>query len=125
MKTGFETIMIKNVGKDLPDFNGDEIFWAIHLALENVRNESLEGVDETTVFNAVADLANISEMLFDLKNSIRKAKGKSELDIEQARDEVSSVHMLTFHHPRCDCGKIHTNSKANDFSNSKKEKDNA
>jgi hypothetical protein len=42
-------------------------------------------------------------MLFDLKNSIRKAKGKSELDIEQARDEVASVHTLTFHHPLCGC----------------------
>lgn len=103
MKTGFETIMIKNVGEGLPDFNGDEIFWAIHLALENVRNESLDGVDETTVFNAVADLANISEMLFNLKNSIRKAKGKRELDIESTRNEVASVHTLTFHHPRCEC----------------------
>lgn len=103
MKTGFETIMVENVGEGLPDFNGDEIFWAIHLALENVRNESLDGVDETTVFNALADLANISEMLFNLKNSIRKAKGKSELDIKQVRDEVASVHQLTFHHPRCNC----------------------
>lgn len=111
MKTGFETILVKNVGEGLPDFNGDEIFWAIHLALENVRNESLDEVDETTVFNAVADLANISEMLFNLKNSIRKAKGKSELDIEQARDEVASVHELTIHHPRCDCGETAQNPK--------------
>ena len=109
MKTGFETIMVKNVGEGLPDFNGDEIFWAIHLALENVRNESLDGVDETTVFNAVADLANISETLFNLKNAIRKAKGKEELSIDQARDEVASVHQLTFHHPRCDCGKTAPN----------------
>lgn len=111
MKTGFETIMVQNVGGELPDFNGDEIFWAIHLALENVRNESLDGVDETTVFNAVADLANITEMLFNLKNSIRKAKGKGELNIEEARDEVASVHMLTFHHPRCNCGEKATNPK--------------
>lgn len=83
---GHDLIYWNAVGVKAPDgqvFDGNGIFVALYRAIDALASESLEGVEGEDVFNVVADLTKISEMLFDARNTIRKSKGLVELTVDQ------------------------------------------
>lgn len=85
------------------EFSGDDIFYALHLAIETVRNESLEGVDVDIVLCIVSELTHLMETLYDIKNELRSAKGKRDLTVAECAAELGHVCKLVLKHPNCDC----------------------
>lgn len=66
------------------EFDGNDLFRGVHMALDAIQAEGPEGLTPDDVFEMVSDLTNIAEELLNIRNKIRVAKGLKEIRPDQA-----------------------------------------